>query len=127
MIADWENAEKKPGTMLHTTLGLGKAAGFVSFKLRRLKFPKSLLPCFVSSFLLFPFLFYFIFTFLSDLYTFSSITMASIPRSQALDVDSILHQLTEEFEVSPDRIRTIIKQFNEEMEKGLDHEGATGK
>lgn len=53
--------------------------------------------------------------------------MAFLPRSQALDVDTILHQLTEEFQVSPDRIRTIIKQFNEEMEKGLDHEGATGK
>jgi hypothetical protein len=118
--------KKKPGTMLHTTLGLGKAVVFV-FLTPTTKFPKSLLPCFVSSFLLFPFLFYFIFTFLSDLYTISSIAMASIPRSQALDVDTILHQLTEEFEVSPDRIRTIIKQFNEEMEKGLDHEGATGK
>ncbi|ORZ12606.1 hexokinase-domain-containing protein [Absidia repens] len=41
------------------------------------------------------------------------------------NVDNILLKLTQELDVSTDRIRTIIKQFNVEMEKGLDHEGAT--
>ncbi|KAI8333944.1 hypothetical protein BC941DRAFT_462443 [Chlamydoabsidia padenii] len=52
--------------------------------------------------------------------------MTYLPRcSKQVDVDSIFQQLTQELEVSTDRIRTIVKQFNEEMDKGLDHEGAT--
>ncbi|KAI8092464.1 hexokinase-domain-containing protein [Halteromyces radiatus] len=49
----------------------------------------------------------------------------STRRLSSTEVEDILAKLTQELTVTTDRIRTIIKQFNEEMDKGLDHEGAT--
>lgn len=36
-------------------------------------------------------------------------------------------ELHHQFNITTDAARTIVKQFIEEMQKGLDHEGATGK
>ncbi|KAF7724358.1 glucokinase [Apophysomyces ossiformis] len=36
-----------------------------------------------------------------------------------------IHEIVKEFDVSGDHLRTIVKQFLEEMDKGLDHKGAT--
>lgn len=38
-----------------------------------------------------------------------------------------INRVAEEFEVSRERLETIIQQFVAEMKKGLNHEGATGK
>ncbi|CAO3622571.1 unnamed protein product [Cunninghamella blakesleeana] len=45
--------------------------------------------------------------------------------NQAYNIDHIKLQLSKEFEITTELLRTIIKQLNVELEKGLDHEGAT--
>lgn len=39
----------------------------------------------------------------------------------------MMHKLFHQFNLTTDKARIIIEQFVEEMKKGLDHEGATGK
>jgi hexokinase len=38
-----------------------------------------------------------------------------------------LNKVVDSFSVSTDRLKVIVDQFVEEMEKGLDHQGATSK
>jgi hexokinase len=38
-----------------------------------------------------------------------------------------INAIAKEFEVSTENLRTIVKQFNEDMDKGLQRHGATGK
>lgn len=38
-----------------------------------------------------------------------------------------VNELHHQFNITTEAARTIVKQFIEEMQKGLDHEGATGK
>lgn len=38
-----------------------------------------------------------------------------------------INSIAKEFEVSTENLRTIVKQFNEDMDKGLQRHGATGE
>ncbi|ORZ10407.1 hypothetical protein BCR42DRAFT_422319 [Absidia repens] len=55
----------------------------------------------------------------------ASVSYTLSHRLPSASIQETLQKLSLELDVSTDRIRTIIKQFNIEMEKGLDHEGAT--
>lgn len=50
-------------------------------------------------------------------------TQTEFTKEQKLAVDAILDQ----FKVSSETLKAISEQFVKEMEKGLDHEGATSK
>lgn len=42
------------------------------------------------------------------------------------DQQQAVSEIHHQFNVTTEKARTIVKQFMEEMQKGLDHEGATG-
>lgn len=55
------------------------------------------------------------------------------PKSRVHKVDGTeaqnqaINTIAEEFEVRKEHLEAIVKQFREEMRKGLQHDGATGK
>lgn len=55
----------------------------------------------------------------------SSLTLHDIDGSA--EQNQAVKDLTKEFEVSTEKLRTIVRQFVIEMNKGLERHGATGK
>ncbi|KAI8384512.1 hexokinase-domain-containing protein [Radiomyces spectabilis] len=57
--------------------------------------------------------------------TWLSHKLPTVDPSQVPDVKAITEQLTQEFDIPTDHLKKIVAQFQEEMQKGLDREGAT--
>jgi hexokinase len=55
----------------------------------------------------------------------SAFTIHDVDGSEAQK--EAINAIAKEFEVSTENLRTIVKQFNEDMDKGLQRHGATGK